>query len=149
MWSETVRTDEQLDHMLFPRLLALSERAWHRASWELDYTPFRYFNSSATKHVNQTAMNSDWAQFANILAQRELPKLEAARVAYRVAVPGALRVNGTLLVNVELPGVQVYASVDGGEFKPCTGNMLAVKSESRVYVRAGNPMYYGRAGNIL
>ena len=36
-WSETVRTDEQWECMLFPRLFAVAERAWHVAEWELPY----------------------------------------------------------------------------------------------------------------
>ena len=34
LWTETVRTTEQLHEMLFPRLLAVAERAWHKAPWE-------------------------------------------------------------------------------------------------------------------
>ena len=37
LWSETVRKSEQLDDMIFPRLLALAERAWHKSSWEVPY----------------------------------------------------------------------------------------------------------------
>ena len=36
-WSETVRTDEQWECMLFPRLFAVAERGWHAAEWELPY----------------------------------------------------------------------------------------------------------------
>jgi hypothetical protein len=41
LWSETIRSDAQVDYMLYPRLLALAERAWHGASWETPYTPAR------------------------------------------------------------------------------------------------------------
>jgi N-acetyl-beta-hexosaminidase len=34
LWSELIRTTEQLEYMTFPRLQALAERAWHRALWE-------------------------------------------------------------------------------------------------------------------
>ena len=34
MWSELVRTPERMHSMLFPRLLAVAERAWHQAVWE-------------------------------------------------------------------------------------------------------------------
>ena len=34
LWSEVVRTSEALDSMIFPRLVAMAERAWHRADWE-------------------------------------------------------------------------------------------------------------------
>ena len=36
VWTEMIRTPEHLHHQLFPRLLALAERAWHRAPWEED-----------------------------------------------------------------------------------------------------------------
>ena len=37
LWSETVRSDEQAEYMIYPRLLALAERAWHQASWQVPY----------------------------------------------------------------------------------------------------------------
>ncbi|MEO8301874.1 MAG: family 20 glycosylhydrolase, partial [Rhizomicrobium sp.] len=37
LWSETVRSPQISDYMLFPRTLALAERAWHKAVWEPDY----------------------------------------------------------------------------------------------------------------
>jgi hexosaminidase len=32
LWSETIRSPQIADYMLFPRTLALAERAWHRAT---------------------------------------------------------------------------------------------------------------------
>ena len=37
LWSETVRSDAQAEYMIYPRLLALAERAWHQASWQVPY----------------------------------------------------------------------------------------------------------------
>nr|WP_291612279.1 family 20 glycosylhydrolase [Colwellia sp.] len=37
LWSETVRSDEQAEYMIYPRLLALAERACHQASWQVPY----------------------------------------------------------------------------------------------------------------
>ncbi|MDP5147389.1 family 20 glycosylhydrolase [Shewanella sp. ULN5] len=37
LWSEMIRSDQQAEFMFFPRLLALVERAWHKAEWELEY----------------------------------------------------------------------------------------------------------------
>ncbi|ENA1908526.1 family 20 glycosylhydrolase, partial [Aeromonas salmonicida] len=39
LWAETVRTDNQFEEMLFPRVFALAERAWHKAGWEAN-SPF-------------------------------------------------------------------------------------------------------------
>ncbi|MGL6121427.1 MAG: family 20 glycosylhydrolase, partial [Shewanella sp.] len=37
LWSETVRSDNTVEYMVFPRLLMLAERAWHQAAWEVPY----------------------------------------------------------------------------------------------------------------
>ena len=34
LWSETVRTKADRDEMLWPRVFALAERAWHKSAWE-------------------------------------------------------------------------------------------------------------------
>ncbi|ROW55231.1 beta-N-acetylhexosaminidase, partial [Cronobacter malonaticus] len=43
LWSEVVRTDKQMEYMMYPRLLAVAERAWHRAAWEQDYQAGREY----------------------------------------------------------------------------------------------------------
>ncbi|MBX2880278.1 MAG: carbohydate-binding domain-containing protein [Granulosicoccus sp.] len=117
LWSETVRTPAQFDYMVFPRLLALAERAWHRASWELDYVPGRSFSGGgATNFVDQTARNTDYALFARTLAVKELPKLDAAGIAYRIPVPGAQSQGGVLQMNSALPGVDLEYSTNGQDF---------------------------------
>jgi len=115
LWSETVRTPEQFDYMVFPRLLALAERAWHRASWELDYQAGVTY-SATTGLVNKTALEQDFASFARALAIKELPKLDAAGINYRIPVPGAENAAGTLQMNVGLPGLPLEYSTDGSRF---------------------------------
>jgi hexosaminidase len=108
LFSETVRTDDNVDYMVFPRLLALAERAWHRADWE-PTDGFLY-----TAPVNKAKLATDWQRFANVLGHKELAKLDKAQVAYRVEVPGAQIVNGTLTANVALPGLTIqYQQADG------------------------------------
>jgi len=94
-----MRTDEQVDYMVFPRMLALAERAWHRASWE------PADGNDVTAPINVTGLASDWERFANVLGHKELPKLDRAGVDYRVEVPGGAIQNGVLLVNVATPGL--------------------------------------------
>ena len=36
IWTETVRDRETLGYQIFPRLLALAERAWHQWTWEVN-----------------------------------------------------------------------------------------------------------------
>lgn len=114
LWSETVRTDEQYEFMVFPRVLAAAERAWHKADWEVDYKAGVEY-SQQTDFVNKDALNAEWARFANVLGQRELAKLDAAGIQYRVPVPGAKIENGRLQMNVSMPGLQLQYSTDGGD----------------------------------
>lgn len=114
-WSETVRTDNQMEYMIYPRLLPLAERAWHRAGWELDYQKGKEFKGGETKFVDQSALNADWTRFANLLGQRELAKLDQAGIAYRLPLPGAKVINGMLEANVALPGLLIEYSINGGK----------------------------------
>ena len=115
LWGETVRTSEHFDFMIFPRLLALAERAWHRAPWELDYAVGATFSGS-TNQVDKSALAADWNRFANVLGQKELSKLDAAGVLYRVPTAGAKSVNGLLEVNTEFPGLTVQYSANGSSW---------------------------------
>ncbi|GKX56308.1 beta-N-acetylhexosaminidase [Leminorella grimontii] len=138
LWSEVVRTDAQMEYMLYPRILPLAERAWHRASWELDYQAGKEFKGGETHFVDSKALNKDWILFANLLGQRELEKLDKAGVGYRLPVPGAKVVNGKLAANVAFPGLNIQYSTDGGKSwkryddaaKPSVSGDVTVRSQS-------------------
>ena len=115
LWGDTVRTAQQMEYMIFPRLLALAERAWHKADWELDYQPGQSFSDSSNL-VDKDLLNADYAAFAQSLALKELPKLDAAGVRYRIPVPGASNQGGMLLMNTEFPGMPLQYSTDGSNF---------------------------------
>ncbi|MBK4714470.1 MULTISPECIES: beta-N-acetylhexosaminidase [Tenebrionibacter/Tenebrionicola group] len=114
VWSEVVRTDDQLEYRLFPRLFSVAERAWHRAGWELDYKTGREFKGGETHFVDKAALANDWERFANLLGQRELAKINPD-IAWRLSVPGARIVSGTLEANIALPGLGIQYSTDGGK----------------------------------
>ena len=65
--------------MVYPRLLAVAERGWHRAEWEnvMD----------ETERVTQR--DAAWGHYANTLGYKELARLDEVGVRYRVPVPGA------------------------------------------------------------
>jgi hexosaminidase len=78
LWSETVRTSENFDYMVYNRMLAVAERAWHKASWE-----------SVTDVVERDKqMAADWEAFANTLGYKELSRLDDMLVMYAVQPPG-------------------------------------------------------------
>ena len=59
-WSETITTPEQLENMLFPRILALAERSWSVPDW---------YNVT-DEEERQDLMYQDWVGFANALGYR-------------------------------------------------------------------------------
>ena len=141
LWSETVRTPEQFDYMVFPRLLALAERAWHKADWELDYVQGRTF-SNATNLVAKQTLVEDYATFAAALGTKEFRKLDTAGIQYRIPVPGASNTAGTLSINSEVPGLPLEYSLDGTNFSPLTAStsatgVVAIRAKSGNGARAG------------
>ncbi len=114
-WSETQRTDGETEYMIYPRMMPLAERAWHRASWEQDYKAGREYKGGETTFVDVKALAADWERFSNLMGQRELAKLDKSGVAYRLPVPGAKITDGKLHANIALPGLTIEYSVDGGK----------------------------------
>lgn len=102
VWSETIRTEDQVLAMLFPRVLAVAERAWFKAAWEGD-------------DVNVKARNQDWGTFAAALGVKEIAKLEKAGIAAYLDVPGGVVENGILKANVATPYLQIEYSLDAGK----------------------------------
>ncbi len=113
LWSETIRTDSQVDYMLFPRLLALAERAWTPAEWTPAYQPGASY-AWQDPRVGFASLQAGWKNFAGRVAA-QFPLLDRLGVAYRVAPPGARVVNGTLHANSVFPGTQI-------EYKTAQGN---------------------------
>ncbi|KAK3609931.1 hypothetical protein CHS0354_011761 [Potamilus streckersoni] len=104
MWSETIRYPEHMDYMIFPRLLALAERAWHKASWE----------TITDVEVRNMQRDSDWESFANALGYKELKRLDDENIKYRVPPPGGSVDNSKIIVTSTFPGLKVQYSNDGG-----------------------------------
>ncbi|WP_380177431.1 beta-N-acetylhexosaminidase [Kalamiella sp. sgz302252] len=115
LWSETSRTDENMEYMIFPRVLSVAERAWHRAAWEQDYQAGKEYIGGKTNYVDRQAQLQDWQRFANLLGQRELAKLDKLGLHYRLPVPGARIVAGKLQANIALPGLIIEYSLDEGK----------------------------------
>ena len=80
VWGELLRKSEFLHMMLYPRMLALAERSWHRAPWELE----------GEKHKRERMKAEDWTKFANTLGYRELPRLEELGIKYYLPAPGVV-----------------------------------------------------------
>ncbi len=108
LWSETIRNSERIDYLLFPRMIALAEKAWAEDPlWMEIEEPIR----------RQNTYNTAWNQFANQIGQIELPRLDGFLngIAYRIPMPGAKIENGLLFANIEFPGLTIRYTIDGSE----------------------------------
>ncbi|WP_281166506.1 chitobiase/beta-hexosaminidase C-terminal domain-containing protein [Psychromonas hadalis] len=63
------------------------------------------------KRIQQRA--ADWEVFAHVIGHKELAKLDAANIIYRLPVPGAIINKGKLEANVSFPGLTIEYSNDG------------------------------------
>lgn len=78
-WGETFMTSEIFNSMVFPRILSLAERSWHKAQWEEMEQPGR-----------GVAAFEDWESFANTVGLKEFKRLRPLGIQYRIAPPGAM-----------------------------------------------------------
>jgi hexosaminidase len=137
LWSENVRTDDMVEHKIFPRLLALAERAWHQADWAV---PYNYQGASYSSSTNvftkkmQATRDKKWSEFANTLGQKEFDKLEIADISYRLPTVGAIIEAGKLFANIAFPGLTIEYQVNDGEwlqYKQAVAISGSVKVRSR------------------
>jgi hexosaminidase len=108
LWSETIRSEEQAEYMIYPRLLTLAERAWHTPNWQVDYNyqGVKYDRNSGVFTLQQKQeRDRQWQRFSNSLSQKELMKLDKAQVFYRVPTVGAKVIEGKLHMNSSLVGL--------------------------------------------
>ena len=79
IWAETIRTPSQFQSMIFPRVLAVAERSWHREAWE----------DQRNKLHRNRMKKASWEKFANTLGYKELARLDKLGINYHIPVPGA------------------------------------------------------------
>ncbi len=136
LFSEMIHSDAEVDYMLFPRLAAFAERAWHRADWEAPYDPTggRHDRTSGQFTLDMAARReADWDHFVAHLGRQELPRLDLAGIAYRIPVPGARIVDGRLHANLSIPGLPIEYKDGAGEWRPFKDGVVV---SGTVWVRA-------------
>jgi hexosaminidase len=105
LWSETVKNSARLEYMLLPKMLALAERAWAKnPEW-----------ATEKDNVKSEALyEKAWATFANVLGKRELLRLDGYNGGYLYRIPtvGATVVNGTVVANLQVPGLMIRYTVN-------------------------------------
>ncbi|MCX8579061.1 beta-N-acetylhexosaminidase [Gilliamella sp. B2717] len=136
IWTEDIRSDNKMEYMAFPRLLAVAERAWHQADWELSYQKDREFIQGKTQYVDQQKLRQDWVRFANLVGQRELAKLDLMGIDYRLPIPGAKIENNQLNANIVFPGLIIEYSTDNGKNWHRYTDPVTIKKGDVVSVRS-------------
>jgi hexosaminidase len=108
LWTETVKGPEMLEYYLFPKMLGYVERAWvGDPEW----------SQAASEAEMMSKRLQEWNVFANLIGQRELPRLEQVfgGYNYRISKPGAKIMDGKLHANLQLPGYVIRYTTDGTE----------------------------------
>lgn len=92
LWAETLRNEDELEYMLFPKMLGLAERAWNS---------------------KPTFSDADFVAYIN---ERERPRWEAGDFTYRLRQPGIM-VDGNGMVNINAPASDfvVRYTTDGSD----------------------------------
>lgn len=106
LFSETVRGDWRLDHMLMPRLLAVAQRAW---------SPMPDWAGLAEPARRAAGQDAEWGRFSRELGSAVLPFVEQRfpSLRYRLPAPGAVLREGRAYANYPWPGVTLRYTGDG------------------------------------
>lgn len=106
LWGETLRSVDLLEYMTMPRLISLAERAW---------APQPAWATVEADAERDRQRWTAWAEFANRLGQRELPRLSGLDPdwSFRLPVPGAVVEEGRLHAKGALPGLTIRYTTDG------------------------------------
>lgn len=103
LWSETIRSFDEVQYLLLPKMMGVSERAWTAMpEWSKDLTDIKAYNEA--RH-----------QYNLKIGTRELPLLKGMGYNFRVGPPGVKLEDGKLLINTQYPDELVTYTLDGSE----------------------------------
>ncbi|WP_246058188.1 family 20 glycosylhydrolase [Litorilituus lipolyticus] len=151
LWSENTRSDDMVEHKVFPRLLALAERAWHFADWAVpyNYEGAKYSQQTRTfTQEKQQARDKQWRLFATTLGHKEFAKLELANIDYRLPTVGAIVKAGKLHANVAFPGLAIEFQEGEGKWQ-LYQEPIAVKDKVKVRSVSVNGQRRSRTVDVI
>ena len=103
LWGETLRSFDEVQYLLLPKMMGVSERAWTAVpEWSKDLTDLKTYNEA--RH-----------QYNLKIGTRELPLLKSKGFNFRVGPPGIKLEDGKLLINTQYPDELVTYTLDGSE----------------------------------
>ncbi|MDR3227206.1 MAG: family 20 glycosylhydrolase, partial [Prevotellaceae bacterium] len=101
-FAETLRSFEQLERNLFPKMFGLIERSWNMTpDWALTQDNSAYENAKQTYNAKIT--------------KKEMPRLSKLNVNFRVEQPGIKIENGLLYANTSIADAVIRYTTDGNE----------------------------------
>lgn len=108
LWSEFIKGGEMLEYFYMPKILGLVERAWAGQA---------FWGEIENREQQIAAMGKAWNAFANVVGQREMPRLDYlfGGFNYRLPPPGVMINEGLLHVNIDFPGLTIRYTTDGTE----------------------------------
>lgn len=139
LWSEMIRTDDIAEYMIFPRLLAIAERAWHKPIWqpEYDYSGDIFSrNTHKFSQKNKEVREKEWINFSQALATKEFWKLDVDEIDYRIPTVGGVIEQGYLKLNSIFSALEIEYKVGNKEWLKYNQAPIKVENNIEVYARA-------------
>lgn len=128
LWSEVTVNQDAVEYMVFPRLLALAERAWHEAPWQQNAREL-----DKESQLQQTRYQ-DWQAFEHAMLTQHMPVLVKQDINVRVPMPAAVVRDGVLHMHVKA-GLQAEYQVSQGSWERYM-KPVAVSADAQIKVRA-------------
>ncbi|MNE22433.1 N,N'-diacetylchitobiase precursor [compost metagenome] len=141
LWAEKVSTDQRLEEMIFPRLIAIADRAWaQEQDWEKG-------NS-----YDEVSYRKSYTAFIKKLGEDELRKLDIIDGGYTYRLPklGIKKEGNQLLINTDYPGFKVYYTDNGS-----TPTLKSKEVNGAIPFQAGKKYLFqvfdakGRSGDVI
>lgn len=103
LFSETIRTFDDVTSYVFPKVLGLVERGWNaHPTWE-----------TLRGDAERKAFEQDLSRFYACISQLELPYLNKMGVKFRLPNPGMEIKDGKLYANSPISGAEIRYTTDG------------------------------------
>jgi hexosaminidase len=144
LWSEVTVNQDAVEYMVFPRLLALAERAWHQSAWQQSERPQSSVLNTDNAAEKDTQRHKAWINFRNALYTQHIPALVKQGINLRVPTPAAA-IKEHHLVMKQLPGLVNEYSIDGKTWREFTQPFpLPVNSSVHVRTKVVGTQAYSR-----
>ncbi|EGN57749.1 Beta-N-acetylhexosaminidase [Hallella multisaccharivorax DSM 17128] len=105
LFSETIRSFDNVTAYIFPKILGLVERGWNaHPAWE-----------ALRGAAEEKSFHQDLSLFYKKIALKELPRLQQQGLTFHLPAPGLLMKEGLLYANTPLTGAVIRYTTDGSD----------------------------------